>query len=207
MHRLPCLYFLLSCPSLVFAQAPVIRAGSFEIGGFMGSSYGVDSFRVMGGGNVSYGVTKPILAYVEYSYFPAIQRQINGIIGGTTEPYKALYSVPISDFHAGVHIRITHGGWRFVPYGVIGVGGLIRSDFSYAIKYQNPNGIFSVQVPVPGDTVAALNAGGGVRYYLGRQARYGLRVEAKIYKPYGDKATGYTDPFLKAEIGFFIQLH
>ncbi len=192
--------------ALAQATAPVVRSGTFEVGGFLGSSYGVDSYRVMGGGNVTYGITKPILAYAEYSYFPGIQRQIDGTIGGTANPYKAFYSVPISDFHGGVHIRILHGSRSYIPYGVIGVGGLTRSDFSYAIKYQDPNGIHSVQLSVPGDTAVALNFGGGLRYYLGKQARYGLRVEAKIYKPYGDKATGYTDPFMKAEVGFFIQL-
>ena len=30
-----------------------VRANSFEVGGFVGASYGIDDFRVMGGGNVT----------------------------------------------------------------------------------------------------------------------------------------------------------
>ena len=57
-------------PSAIAQSKSVVRAGSFEVGGFVGSSYGIDQFRVMGGGNATYAVNKYLLPYVEFSYFP-----------------------------------------------------------------------------------------------------------------------------------------
>ena len=41
--------------------ASVVRSGSFEVGGFVGASYGIDKARWMGGGNVTYAANKYIL--------------------------------------------------------------------------------------------------------------------------------------------------
>src|SRR5437763_2963623 len=78
-HMSPSTFKILPLLALVplsgaFAQVPEIRANSFELGGFIGASYGIDQARVMGGGNVSYAVNKWLLPYVEYSYFPGFQR-------------------------------------------------------------------------------------------------------------------------------------
>src|SRR6266550_2266225 len=72
----------------------LVRTGSFEIGGFGGASYGIDEFRVMGGGNATFAVTKRILPYVEYSYFPEIGRRLSGVFPGTGRPYVVTYTVP-----------------------------------------------------------------------------------------------------------------
>jgi hypothetical protein len=54
-----------------FGQVSAVRAGSFEIGPFIGASYGIDKFRVMGGGNITYALkNKYVLPYFEYSYLP-----------------------------------------------------------------------------------------------------------------------------------------
>lgn len=202
-------YLLVLClgsfAAVASAQVPAVRAGSFEVGGFVGASYGLDSYRVMGGGNVSYGVTKYLLPYVEYSYFPGIQREFTGTFSGTSNTYKASYSVPISDFHGGVHLRIPIKESRLVPYGVLGFGGLKFSDFNYTITYQDAGGTHVLpNNPAKGTTAFAVNYGAGLRYYI--SPTFGVRVEAKGYKPTGDKAQGFSDPFMKAEFGIFVQL-
>ena len=193
-----------SC-ALASAQVPAVRANSFEIGGFVGSSFGLDSYRVMGGGNVSYGITKYILPYVEYSYFPGLERQVNGTFQGTGFPYTVRYDIPVSDFHGGVHIRVPIRESRLVPYGVFGVGGLNFSDRTVNAMYQDAAGTHSFPYSIKGSTDLAINAGGGLRFYIGQS--YGLRVEAKVYKPYGDASGGFRDVFGKVEFGFFFQLH
>src|SRR4051812_38085212 len=92
--------------SPVQAQTSVVRAGSFEVGAFAGASYGIDEARVMGGGNVTFAATKWLLPYAEFSYFPGIGRQIKGVFPNNNQPYTETFSIPITDFHGGVHIRI-----------------------------------------------------------------------------------------------------
>jgi hypothetical protein len=158
----------------------------------------------MGGGNVSYGVTKYILPYVEYSYFPGIERQQKGLIqvtGGNPIPYVASQAIPFSDFHGGIHLRVPIRESHLVPYGVFGVGGL--TSFARDARYVTADGRTGT-VPFPGETNVAINFGGGFRYYIG--PRYGIRLEAKAYKPYGGPS-GFNDFFGKVEFGFFFQLH
>ncbi len=199
MRRFLQILSTVSFVAVASAQVPSVRSGSFELGGFLGASYGVDNARVMGGGNLSYAVSKVFLPYVEYSYFPGIQRQIS------TSTVMATYSVPISDFHGGVHIRIPIKESRMVPYGVFGVGGLSFGDFSYSGTFTDSNGTGHPLGPIPvkGSTAFAVNYGAGLRYYI--NPRYGFRLEAKGYKP--RSTTGFpADAFMKAEFGFFIQL-
>ncbi len=74
-------------------------------------------------------------------------------------------------------------------------------DRTVTANYTDATGS-TTQLPltVAGGTAFAINTGGGIRFYMGQ--RYGLRVEAKAYKPYGD----YPDVFGKVEVGFFFQL-
>ena len=68
-----CFLLLLFFESLVSGQAiDATRAGSLELGGFAGASYGIDQFRIMGGGNATFAANRWLLPYVEYSYFPGI---------------------------------------------------------------------------------------------------------------------------------------
>src|SRR5579884_1718570 len=182
------------------AQVSVVRTNSFEIGGFGGASYGIDQFRAMGGGNVTYAINKYILPYVEYSYFPGIGRSINGTFTGTGNPYQASYSIPLSDFHGGVHIRIPIREKPIVPYLVFGAGALTHFQHTVTASYTSASGITQIPLVVPAGTDFATNFGGGIRFYVTQ--RFGFRVEAKAYKPTG----AFTDVFGKVEGGIFIQL-
>lgn len=190
-----------------FAQVPEIRANSFEIGGFVGASYGIDAARVMGGGNVSYAVNKWLLPYVEYSYFPGFQRTqhstgsltVNGVT--TTYPVESIYTLDLSDFHGGVHIRVPIRESKLVPYGVFGLGGIIYpTETVKAVKHQ-PTGTVTETNKYNGATDFTVNFGGGLRYYINQS--WGVRLEAKVYKPTGL----FTDVFGKVEFGVFVQLH
>ena len=189
-------------PSAVAQSKSVVRSGSFEVGGFIGSSYGIDQFRVMGGGNATFAVNKYLLPYVEFSYFPGIGRTFSGTFPATGRPFTTSYSIPLADFHGGVHIRLPVLREKpVVPYLVFGAGGLTSVNHTVTASYKDDTGaVTKLPLVVPGGTNFAVNTGGGIRFYIGQ--RFGLRVEAKAYKPTGD----FTDVFGKVEGGFFFQL-
>jgi hypothetical protein len=188
-----CVFLLGLLLSAATAQdAPVVRTGNIEVGGFVGASYGIDEFRVMGGGNVAYALTRHIMPYVEYSYFPRLDRTVTD--AGT----RFNYSFPLNDFHAGVHLRVPIRESRIVPYGVFGLGGIHAPASRVSVVF--PDGTRIDNRPVPSSTDFAVNFGGGLRYYLNE--RFGFRVEAKAYKPTGN----FTDVFGKVEGGFFFQI-
>jgi hypothetical protein len=181
----------------VYAQtASVVRSGSYEVGGFVGASYGIDKFRWMGGGNVTYAANKYILPYAEFSYFPGIARSQSRTIPGLTAPVNISYNIPLTDFHGGVHIRLPIREFPIVPYGVFGVGVIHAPQRQFNVNVEG------IQVPFTSasSTDAAVNFGGGLRYYINQ--RFGVRAEAKVYKPSGQ----FTETFGKVEVGFFIQL-
>ena len=93
---------LLAMPAMA-QNAPILRPGVTEVGGFIGASYGIDKTRVMGGGNVVYSLTKTFMPFAEVSYFPGIGRsqQVVGIAGSSQ-----VFSLPLVDFNAGFHLRI-----------------------------------------------------------------------------------------------------
>src|SRR4051794_19390695 len=92
------------------AVAPV-RKGTFELNGFAGYSYGINEragnpSRVIGGGTLSYSITRVFLPYFEFGYFPGIGRTQTGSIPSTGRTFNAHYNVPLADIHGGVHIRV-----------------------------------------------------------------------------------------------------
>lgn len=176
--------------------ASVVRSGSYEVGGFVGASYGIDEFRWMGGANVTYAANKYILPYAEFSYFPGIGRRQSRTIPGLSTPVDISYRIPLSDFHGGVHIRLPIREFPIVPYGVFGVGMIYAHERQFNVNVEG------IQVPFTSaaSTNAAVNAGGGLRYYINQ--RVGVRAEAKVYKSAGD----FKDTFGKVEFGFFFQL-
>jgi hypothetical protein len=190
----------LAAPAAFGQSAPHLSANTFEVGGFAGASYGADSWRLMGGGNVTYGITRHILPYAEFSYFPGITREISGNFVGTGETFNVTFDQPITDFHGGVHIRLPIKESRLVPYLVFGLGLLRSSETSYTARFRTGDGAMDeITNTIPTSNDFAYNTGGGVRYYLNQ--RLGFRIEAKVYKPSG----AFTNPFGKVEGGFFIQ--
>lgn len=185
--------------SAMAQNASVVRSGSFELGGFLGSSYGIDKYRFMGGANLTYAATKYILPYVEYSYFPGIGRQETGTFASTGRPFTLTWSTPLSDFHGGVHIRIPIRESRVVPYGVFGMGMIHSPKVNVDAQFADANGSRTQRIERPASTNFAVNYGGGLRFYL--SPRFGMRTEAKVYKP----TNQFTNYFGKVEVGFFYQ--
>ena len=191
-------------------SAAVVRQGSYEIGGMVGASYGIDKFRIMGGGNVTFAATRVILPYFEYTYFPGLTRQIETTAGGTGRPVVGTFEVPLSDVHGGVHIRIPVAESKVVPYLVAGVGVIRSPARTVDVEFSTAGGLDNTQIAVPSDTTPAANFGGGVRYYVNQQ--FGFRVEAKAYTPlqdFGELPGGITPQskvFSKFVGGIFIQI-
>jgi hypothetical protein len=187
------LVVVLSGWGLQAQSVSVVRANSYEIGGFVGESYGINELRVMGGGNVTYAVNKYILPYAEFSYFPGIGRDQSG------PNYTAHFSIPIYDFHGGVHVRLPIFREKpIVPYLVFGLGVLSARETKYSVLFTNGS---TLEATYPGASAFAINGGGGIRYYMTQ--RFGIRAEAKVYHGSGD----LDNTFSKVEAGFFFQLH
>jgi hypothetical protein len=214
LHRSLQLLSVACFVSIASAQIANIRQGTFEAGGFVGSSYGVGAGDVMGGGTISYAVTKGFLPYAEFTYFPSVERTASGPIGNTSNTFSVTYPASGTEFHVGVHYRIPIRESHFAPYGAFGVGSLsIGSGTFQSLSYTAQGSKYTVplQGSVPAGSTVAINFGGGIRYYM--TPRYGIRFEAKGYKPFTGTSTtvgGYgpltfTNTFLKAEVGFFIQ--
>jgi hypothetical protein len=202
-----CAVALLLClgAGSAWAQVSVVRSGSVEIGPFVGASYGIDRWRVMGGGNITYAFkNKYVLPYFEYSYFPGIGREFNGNFSGTGRPFTARYSIPIHDIHAGVHVRVPIRESRVVPYLVFGMGALVNPSRTVNVTYSDASGPFqTATLAIDKTSNFAINGGGGLRFYIGGTGRFGFRAEAKVYKPTGD----FSDStFGKVEAGLFFQL-
>lgn len=203
-----------SAGNILAEDVPVVREKTWEIGGFVGSSYGLSSFRAMGGGNVTYAVRKYILPYFECSYFPSAgfaktsqNVQGTGSINGQQVPFYARYttSLNISDVHAGVHLRVPiFKESPLVPYGAFGIGGLLYSQKPITLTYVLADGTrYNFPVPSQPNSVGpdfTVNFGGGLRYYV--KQNWGMRVEAKVYKTTGL----FNDYFGKVEFGVFVQL-
>jgi hypothetical protein len=186
--------------ALASAQAPIIRQGVTEVGGFVGASYGIDQARVMGGGNVVYSLTKALMPFGEFSYFPGIGRTqpVSGL-PNTTESF----SIPISDFNFGFHLRIPIPKSRIIPYAVVSVGGIHSPSRDVTATYPDPfdksKNVTTSPFRVASSTDFAFSGGGGIRYYA--TERMGFRAEFKAYKPSGT----FSDPFYRVTGGFFFQ--
>jgi hypothetical protein len=180
-------------------DAPIIRKGVTEVGGFVGASYGIDKARVMGGGNVVYSLTRPLMPFAEFSYFPGIGRSRN--VPGIANA-KESFSIPITDFNAGFHLRVPIPKSRVIPYAVISVGVIHSPQRTVSAEYPDPfNPSRKVQdsFTVQSSTDFAVSGGGGLRLYA--TERLGFRGEFKAYKPTGT----FTNPFYRVTGGFFFQ--
>jgi len=177
-----------------------LSAGNTEVNGFLGTSFGIDKARVMGGGNISYAVSKHLLPYAEFSYFPGIGRRQEGTFPGTGRPYTATYQIPLVDFHGGVHVRLPIRESRVVPYGVIGAGVIHSLARTVDATYDLGGSTVSQTLSAPARSDFAVNFGGGLRFYATQ--RFGFRLEAKAYKPTGT----FSQVFAKFEGGVFFQI-
>jgi hypothetical protein len=186
-------------PQLAYAQrTPDLRPGNFELGLYGGASYGVDSFRPMGGVNLSYSLPKLLLPYVEFSYFPELLRNY------VTGDKAGVVSARLVDFHGGVHIRILQHESRVVPYAVLGIGvlnshttGLSRPTGPGYTEAQRDALASKVDIK---STDPTFNTGLGLRVY--HTSSFGYRVEFKLYRPLSGE---FTKVFTKTEGGIFFQ--
>jgi hypothetical protein len=201
-------FSIVALTSSLFGQdVPSVRKGATEVAGFVGASYGIDDFRVMGGGNIAYAVTRLIMPYAEFTYFPGIGREIsipvpftnpNGSV--TITSYNKQFSVPLTDFHGGVHFRIPLKEKHVVPYLAAGAGVIHFYESTQTSNIPLPNGSVLTAVPFtsPAENKFAANFGGGFRFYFNE--KFGMRLEAKAYTA-KDVAT-----FGKVTVGFFYQI-
>jgi Outer membrane protein beta-barrel domain len=195
---------LLLAVTAAFAQdAPIVNKGTTEIGGFVGASYGTQNFQVMGGGNVAYAVTRAIMPYAEFSYFPGlpITQDLTGTIGDPGTKASANYRLPLYDFHVGVHYRFPIKESPFVPYGVFGVGLLHTAQSTFEFDYTQYGNKITQTNTLDSANNFAVNFGAGVRYYT--RQKVGFRAEAKFYHV-GGIINGI---FSKYEFGIFYQFH
>lgn len=191
---------LVSAAVLLFAavalhaqDAPAVVKGATEVAGFAGASYGIDDFRVMGGGNVAYAVTREIMPYAEFTYFPGIGRET------TVGAARQVHSVPLADFHGGIHIRIPIKEKKYVPYLSGGVGVIHSYNTTYtASAVVNGQTITFLPFTDPAKSKFAGNFGGGFRFYFNE--KFGMRLEAKAYTAKDEAVFG------KVTAGFFYQI-
>ena len=197
-----------SSPAL--AQAPYLAKGNQEVNAFGGLSYGLENWRGSFGGNYAYAFNKHVMAYGEYSYFPGITRDLDPKKIDKLKDAASLNlirgldrAVKFNDFHGGVHIRLPiFPEQRIVPY-LSGGFGAISGRLNGKAQVQQGSRVNSVDFNIS-ETVPAVNAGGGFRLYLTGNGRFGIRLEAKIYKPLSGEIVG-TAPFGKVSLGVFYQ--
>lgn len=160
-------------------SVPSCKGGNFEVGLFGGESYGLDRFRPMGGANVAYGLSCALYPFAEASYLPGILRTVNVPTGSTTSAQQ--FSVNMTDFHAGLHVRLPRPESRVLPYGVIGVG-LIRGSKSTGTVYNVSDfGTVAFTQQIPASTNFAVDFGAGLRFFF--TERIAMRIEFKGFKP------------------------
>jgi hypothetical protein len=179
--------------------APIIRTNTVEAGGFIGASYGIDKTRAMGGGNAVYSLTRELMPFAEISYFPGIGRTatVSGIAG-----CRSTFSIPITDFNVGLHLRVPIPKSRIIPYGVLGFGVIHSPARTENVACPDPfdsSKTVMLPLPVTSSTDFTTSFGGGLRFYV--TERVGFRGEFKGYKPTGT----FTDVFYRVTGGFFYQ--
>jgi hypothetical protein len=147
--------------------APV-RSKAFEAGGMVGSSYGIDKFSLMGGGNVSYALTE-------------IPGTVKSKVEGTGRPVTSTFQIPLSDFHAAIQYRFPLKESPTIPYAVLGFGVLKSFDGTVTAMVTTPIETVMLTRRHIGATDFTVNFDGGIRFDVG--PRLGFRAGAKAYKP------------------------
>jgi opacity protein-like surface antigen len=192
-----------SCAARAQTPTPYTTKGNFELGLFGGESLGLDRFRPMGGGNVAYSLNRALFPFAEVSYLPGILRQEQIPAGGT--PSTRQYNINMTDFHAGMHIRVPKPESRVVPYAAVGIG-LLHGSQSTATTYNvsQAGQVAAITQSVPSSTNFAVDFGGGLRFFI--TERIAIRLELKAFKP--TSAPPPLDPhiFIRFAIGPVFQV-
>lgn len=162
-------------------QKPAVsqQKGDSELGLFSGAVFSpfAERPKIGAGANYAYALNKYVYPYGEVSFLPV----------GTAETVKLgntsfEYNARLADLHGGIHLRLPVNN-RFVPYGVIAVGGF--RSFSASLEERNlQSGTLINSRKLPSLMQFAFNYGGGIRYYLNN--KLGLRFEVKGYGPTGN---------------------
>ena len=162
----------------------VIRSNTIELGAYGGLTQGLETVRGNVGGNVSYSVSKYILPYFEYTYFPGLERSITTPSGNNT--LITTIKQDFYDIHGGLHLRkqIKESNWA--PYAAIGFGVLRIGQATPYYKLSSGKDQIPGDTPLPATNHFAINAGGGLRYYV--TPHFGFRLEYKVYKATGSDA-------------------
>ncbi|HYW41639.1 MAG TPA: outer membrane beta-barrel protein [Bryobacteraceae bacterium] len=194
--------FVSVCSMLLAQDVPVVDRGTTELAGFVGGSYGIDQFRAMGGGNVGYSVTRNLMPYGEFTYFPGVGRYAQGPTLPSIGTVQYEYPVRLADIHVGVHYRIPLGEHnKFVPYVAAGVGVIHTftvNNLVASVTLSDGQTISSGPINDAAKSEAAGNFGGGFRIYFDQ--KFGMRIEAKAYKAQDERVFG------KVTVGFFYQI-
>lgn len=197
---------LIGAAAALGQNVPYLRAGSIEVGPFLGGSYGIVNAQYMVGGNFTVAANKYILPYAEFTYLPQVASPplVSSLPAGVAS-VSVNRNIDFYDFHGGVHVRLpmlTHEK-PFVPYLAVGVGVLHHLGTTVTPTFTYTDGTTQTlpPAPQPGGSDFAVNFGGGIRYYFS-SAKFGMRAEVKVYKPTGSQ---YSNVFGKAEIGLFYQ--
>ena len=168
--------------TLMQAQdAPVVKAKSWEVGGYGGFTRGEGKTSGLFGANFGYAFSKAIFPYAEFNYFPNMSRRLNV---DSALFNSSGYQTSVTEVNTGLHYRFApRPGSKFVPYLIGGVGFLRYPAGSTVIGVKRP-GAADLQnaVSVDGTTGASINGGAGLRIYINE--RFGFRTEVKMYKPF-----------------------
>jgi len=168
--------------NLTLAQdAPVVKAKSWEVGGYGGFTRGEGKTSGLFGANFGYAFTKALFPYAEFNYFPNMSRRLNV---DSALFNSSGYQTSVTEVNTGLHYRFApRPGSKFVPYLIGGVGFLRYPAGSTTVGVKRP-GATDLQTPVSvdGTTGASINGGAGLRIYVNE--RFGFRSEVKMYKPF-----------------------
>jgi hypothetical protein len=155
----------------------------------------------MGGGNIAYGLSCALFPFAEVSYLPGILRQ--AVVPGTTTSVN--FNINMTDFHAGLHVRIPRPESRVVPYAVVGAG-LVRGA-EYQANYLRRSSVgdpLPGTITVPSSTSFAIDFGGGLRFFF--TERIAVRLEFKGFKPTSAPLSLEPRVFYRFAIGPVFQL-
>ena len=188
---------LLAATSMLAQNVSYMNRGTVEAGVFGGFATGLGSTAAGAGGNIAVAASKNVLPYFEVTFFPDLLNRTSTetlTSQGSGRTVSVTRKSSFVDYHGGIHVRLPIGKRRsdIMPYFAFGVGALHRNKGQVIID--------GLDLGDPARSDLAVNFGGGLRWYV--KPNFGIRVEAKGYKPNSDVAA-YNDAFMKLTFGAF----